>query len=137
MSTPSSDFDALYGQAVELVKVFPEYQFKTVTAMLVIIGWLVSSEAAQKFIRRHADTMLPLGVATFALLAFLKAIWILGHCRRMNALHSPLVHLAPSHNLSAESLVQFKIGKILPATYLLVNLVLCTVGAFVLWYICH
>ena len=38
MAAPSSDFDALYSQAIELFKAFPEYQFKTVTAMLVIMS---------------------------------------------------------------------------------------------------
>ena len=105
--------------------------------MLVIIGWLVSSDTAQKFIRLHADIALPLGIAAFALLAVLKTIWIYGHYQRMRSLHERLVELAPIHALSAESLAQLSIGRTLPATYLLVNVVLCTVGAVVLWLVCR
>jgi len=133
MAAPSSDFDALYGQATELAKAFPEYQFKTVTAMLVVIGWLVSSETAQKFIRDHADAALPWGTAAFLLLAILKAVWIYGHVKRLDKLHKRLLELAPAHSLSPEGLEQLNIGRVLPATYLLVNTVLCMVGAVVLW----
>ena len=137
MATPSSDFDALYGQAIELSKAFPDHQFKTVTAMLVVIGWLVSSETAQKFICRHSGTALPLGIAAFGLLVVLKAVWIHGHYHRVNELHARLVRLAPSQSLTAESVAQLKIGKVLPLTYLLVNAVLCAVGATVLWLVCR
>ena len=132
MAAPSSDFDALYGQATDLVKAFPEFQFKTVTAMLVIIGWLISSDTAQKFIKHNADFVLPWGIAAFVLLAALKGIWIHGHWKRMNALHSRLAQLAPAHSLSAEGLAQLRIGGVLPATYFLVNTVLCAVGIVVL-----
>lgn len=137
MAAPSSDFEALYNQAMELVKAFPEYQFKTVTAMLVIIGWLVSSETAQKFIRLHAETVLPWGTAAFGLLAVLKAIWIYGHSKRISALHARLLELAPVHSLSAESLTQLNVGRVLPVTYLLVNTVLCIAGSVVLWLLCN
>ena len=98
----SSDFDALYSQAIELFKAFPEFQFKTVTEMLVILGWLVSSDTAQKFIKLHSDVALPAGIAAFALLLILKSLWILGHYNRVKALHQRLVVMAPDHGLSAE-----------------------------------
>jgi hypothetical protein len=137
MAAPSTDFDVLYSQAIELFKAFPEYQFKTVTAMLVIIGWLISSETAQKFIRLHPDTALPWGIAAFSLLAVLKGVWVYGHYNRINLLHARLVQLAPSQSLSAESLAQLKIGKVLPLTYVLVNAMLCAAGSVVLWLVCH
>ena len=137
MAAPSTDFEALYDQATELLKAFPEYQFKTVTALLVIIGWLVSSDTAQHFIFIHRATTLPLGVAAFYLLAVLKAIWIYGHHRRVNDLHLRLVELAPANSMSAEAVAQLSLGWVLPLTYLLVNVMLCTTGSVVLWLVCQ
>lgn len=136
MAAPSSDFEALYGQATELAKAFPEYQFKTVTAMLVVLGWLISSDSAQLFIRQHSDYSLPLGVFAFALLAVLKTIWIYGHVRRMQSLHVRLLQLAPLHGLTPEALSQLNLGTFLPASYVVVNVVLCAAGSVVLWLVC-
>lgn len=137
MAAPSSDFEVFYGQATDLAKAFPEYQFQTVAAMLVIIGWLVSSDVAQQFIALHANTALPWGIAAFVLLAVLKGIWIYRHYARMNVLYANLVRLAPGQSLSIESLAQLNIGKMLPVTYVIVNTVLCIAGSVVLWLICH
>lgn len=136
MAAPTTDFDVLYSQAIDLAKAFPEFQFKTVTAMLVVLGWMISSETAQLFIRSHAHIALPLGTAAFALLACLKAVWISGHYKRMKAMHERLVQLAPAHALSAESLAQIGFGRVLPVTYAFVNFVLCGAGVTVLALLC-
>lgn len=132
MAAPKSDFDALYGQALELTKAFPEYQFKTVTAMLVVIGWLISSAPAQKFIETHHQIAIPWGVAAFVLLAALKGVWIFGHARRIRSIRDRLLELAPAHDLTEQSLVQFELGRILPVSYFLVNTILCIAGSVVL-----
>jgi hypothetical protein len=135
-STTKSEFDLIYSQAVELTKAFPEYQFKSVTALLIIIGWLITSQGAQSFINMHASITLPGSIVAFALLLTMKFIWILGHQRRINRMHARLVTLAPSVHLPVTSLDALRLGPILPVTYLIVNVIMSVVVVVVVWLIC-
>jgi len=139
MATNSAapEFDLLYSQATELFKAFPEFQFKTVTALLVIIGWLVTSEGAQRFISHNSVVALPATVIAFALLIAFKFLWIIGHYRRMAAMHRRLVELAPSKGLPPESVSVLRLGPVLPISYLVVNVLLCLAAVTVVWLICH
>jgi hypothetical protein len=132
-----SEFDLLYTQAIEVAKAFPEYQFKTVAAMSIIIGWLITSEGAQKFIKVHASVTLPGAMLAFGLLIGLKFIWILGHQRRMNHMYARLVKLAATEGVSPSALDFIPLGKLLPATYIIVNVVLSVVGMVIVWLICR
>ena len=132
-----SEFDLLYAQATEAAKAFPEYQFKTVAAMSVIIGWLITSDGAQKFIKLHASVTLPGAMLAFGLLIGLKVIWILGHQGRMNDMHARLAKLATTEGVSPSVLDFMRPGRLLPATYLLVNVVLSVVGMAIVWLICR
>jgi hypothetical protein len=133
---PPTEFDLVYAQAVDLFKAFPEYEFKTVAALTVIIGWLVTSDGAQAFIKTHAAVTLPGTELAFGLLIVLKSIWILGHYRRMNRMHCHLVGLAKSNELPPSAVEMLRLGPILPITYFLVNVVLSTVAIAVVWLIC-
>lgn len=133
----SKEFDLVYLQATELLKAFPDFQFKTVTALLVIIGWLVTSEGAQKFIHLNAATTLPATLATFALLVAFKFVWIIGHFRRMRELYAQLTILASEQGVSINCIAGLRLSPLLPATYLVVNILLCVAVVAVVWLICH
>lgn len=134
---PAAEFDLLYAQGSELFKAFPEYQFKTVTALLVIIGWLVTSESAQKFIAQHAGIAMPATFMACGVLVCFKFVWIGGHYARMRLLHDRLVALAPAKGLTAASVDCLRLGPMLPLTYLVVNVLLCSATMVVVWLICH
>jgi len=133
----SNDFDLVYSQATELFKAFPEFQFKTVTALLVIIGWLVTSDGAQKFINVNAVVTLPATIVAFAFLVAFKFVWIIGHYKRMRELYAQLSMLAPAQGVSVESIATLRLSPVLPATYLVVNILLCLAAVTVVWLICH
>jgi hypothetical protein len=136
-SNSSLEFDLLYSQATELFKAFPEFQFKTVTALLVIIGWLVTSGGAQTFIHDNSAVALPSSVIAFGLLIIFKFVWIIGHYRRMREMHRRLIALAPMKGVSVESVAVFDLRPVLPATYLVVNILLSSAAVTVIWLICH
>ena len=136
-SNSSLEFDLLYSQATELFKAFPEFQFKTVTALLVIIGWLVTSSGAQTFIHDNSAVALPSSIIAFSLLIIFKFVWIHGHYRRMRETHRRLVALAPLKGVSVESVAVFDLRPVLPATYLVVNVLLSLAAVTVVWLICH
>lgn len=133
----SLEFDLLYSQASELFKAFPEFQFKTVTALLVIIGWLVTSGGAQTFIHDNAAVALPSAIVAFGLLIAFKFVWVIGHYRRIRDMHGRLVALAPIKGLSVESVAVFDMRPVLPVTYLVVNVLLSSAALTVIWLICY
>ena len=78
MNSPDSSiskeqFTALYGSYARAYERFVENAYKTTTLMLVILGWLLSSDSARAFL--HLDrTILTLCVLLIALAAL--SIWI-------------------------------------------------------------
>ncbi len=134
---PKSEFDLLYAQVVELTKAFPEFQFKTVATLSVIIGWLITSEGAQAFVKTHEVVTLPGSMLAFGVLIVLKFIWIVGHKRRIDQMHARLVLLAPGAELPPTALDFLRLGPVLPATYIVVNVIMSAVGMVVVWLICR
>lgn len=139
VNTPqqSAEFSLIYEQAKECFKAFPEYQFKTVSAILIIIGWLLTATSAQIFIAQHSTVTLPATLFAFCMLMFFKFVWILGHYQQMRRLHERLVGLAKSEGFSSETVEVFKLSAVLPATYLMVNVLLCSAVIVVVWMICQ
>lgn len=131
-----AEFNLVYGQAVERAKGFPEAQFKTVAALLVIDGWLLTASTAQDFIRAHAGIVLPATVMAFALLIAFKALWISAHQRRSKDLHARLVVLATEGGLSVETVSIFDDGVLQPVSFFIVNVLACLSVIAIVWLIC-
>ena len=131
-----AEFNLVYGQADSLVKGFPEAQFKTVAALFVIIGWLLTANTAQAFIRSHASVLLPATIAAMAMLVLFKALWIYGYYRRVQVLHSRLILLGRAQGFSLETVDVFSAGPVVPVTFFLVNAVVCASIVCVVRLIC-
>ena len=132
---PDRDFNLLYGQASDLLKNLPEFQFKTIAAVVVIIGWLVTSEGARTFVRSVADIAVPANTIAFVLLFIFKVIWIVGYYRRLRSVYRRLVGLAPAVGVSQETLAVFDLSPVLPVTYVVMNGILCAAAVTVVWLI--
>jgi len=70
-------------------------------------------------------------------LIIFKFVWIIGHYRRMREMHRRLIALAPMKGVSVESVAVFDLRPVLPATYLVVNILLSSAAVTVIWLICH
>lgn len=131
-------FDLMYAQAVELGKAFPDFQFKTVTALSVFIGWMVTSDGAQNFVAKHSDVSMAGASIAFGFLILFQFIWILGHYKLSQGIFFKLVELAAENGISDSVIDVLKPRWLLVATYLVVNLLLCsaaitTVGLLTNW----
>jgi hypothetical protein len=128
------EFDIIYSQAENLLKTFPEYQFKTITAMIIVIGWLLTAETAQIFIRANADIVVPATAVTFTVLAVFKILWIKLHVGKIQLSYLRLKVLAEKLGLSDDSIDIFNIGSVITYTYFVIN-TLMSVAVFVTVYL--
>ena len=128
------EFDIIYSQAENLLKTFPEYQFKTITAMIIVIGWLLTAETAQLFIRANADVVLPATAVTFTVLAVFKVLWIKLHVGKIKLSYLRLKVLAEKLGLSNDSIDLFNLGSVITYTYFVIN-TLMSVAVFVTVYL--
>ena len=133
-SNLQQEFDIIYSQAENLLKTFPEYQFKTVTAMIIVIGWLLTAETAQLFIRANADVVLPATAVTFTVLAVFKVLWIKLHVGKIKLSYLRLKVLAEKLGLSNDSIDLFNLGSVITYTYFVIN-TLMSVAVFVTVYL--
>jgi len=131
------EFDLMYSQLYDLSKALPEFQFKTVTALLVIIGWLVTSVSAQGFIKLNSSVTLPATIFVFGLLVVFKSIWIFGHYHRIRGLHKKIENLAIETGLTVDSVSALKLSIVLPATYFVINVLLSAAVVVTVWLICN
>ena len=125
MTRESTEFDLLYAQAGEMSRSLPESQFRTIASLLVVIGWLITASTAQEFIRANAAVVVPATVLAFSLFALFKGVWIYLHVKRANLLYARLVRLAQAQGLSVDVVDSFKPHPLVPATFFVVNLVVC------------
>ena len=130
------EFNLVCGQADSLAKGFPEAQFKTVAALFVIVGWLLTASTAQTFIRSHAAILLPATVLAMAALICFKAVWIFGYYSRARKLHSRLVLLARAQGLAPEAVEALCVGPTIPLTFFMINAIVCASIVVVVWLIC-
>ena len=114
-------FTVLYGSYARAYERFVENAYKTTTIMLVVLGWLLSSDSARAFLRSD-HTVLTLCVLLIALAAL--SIWATFH---------RLAKLSAGLRVQLEQLADVEAGfydqhRIVPPMYLAVmgqNLLLC------------
>ena len=131
-----TEFNLLYAQASDLAKGFPEAQFKTIAALFVVVGWLLTASTAQAFIRSHAALLLPATVFAFSLLALFKALWIYAYCKKSEALYARLSTLARAEGLSVDTVEVFRVGRLVPLTFFAINVVVCASVIVIVWLVC-
>ena len=128
------EFDIIYSQAETLLKTFPEYQFKTVTAMIIVIGWLLTAETAQIFIHANADVVLPATAFTFTVLGVFTILWTKIHVGKIQLSYVRLKVLAEKLGVSNDRIDLFNIGSLLAYTYFVINTLMAS-GVFVTVYL--
>lgn len=128
------EFDIIYSQAETLLKTFPEYQFKTVTAMIIVIGWLLTAETAQIFIHANADVVLPATAFNFTVLGVFTILWTKIHVGKIQLSYVRLKVLAEKLGVSNDSIDLFNIGSLLAYTYFVINTLMAS-GVFVTVYL--
>jgi hypothetical protein len=130
------EFDLIYSQAEQLLKTFPEYQFKTATAMIIVIGWLLTAQTAQTFIQANANVVLPATGVTFSILAGFKILWIKIHVGKINQCYLRLKSLANQLGVSNDSIDIFNLGSLITYTYIVINTLMSAAVFVTVYLIC-
>lgn len=133
----TKEFELLYSQVNELSKALPEHQFRTATALLVIIGWIITSTGAQGFIRLNTIVVLPATLLAFGLLIAFKLYWILKHYRKSCQLQSKLEALAMEIGVSVDGVSAFRPSPVIAITYFIINVLLCLAAVITVVLICY
>ena len=120
-----TEYELLMDQAKELFKAFPELEFKTIAALTLIIGWLLTAGNAQQFILNHPlvsrwGTGLAMG--SFAVM---QCIYLWGHDRKINKIHHRLSSLTGELNYSYIVTDAYKVSGFLPVSYAFINIIFC------------
>lgn len=136
-NSKSKEFTIIYSQAEVLLKTFPEYQFKTVTAVVIVLSWLLTAETAQNFIRTHADITFPATAMAFSLLTALEYIWLKAHSNRIQQSYLKLKVLIVELEMSHDCIDLFNLDKRLYITYFMVNLLMSIAVIVTVYLICH
>ena len=117
------EFQLLSDQAKELFKAFPELEFKTLAALTIIIGWLLTSGNAQQFLSTHSflsqlGTTIAMGSFAIVQIAFLR-----GHYKKIETVLGQLEKLAVERGFSSVVVDTYRVSPILPVSYALINIV--------------
>jgi len=131
------EFEIVYSQAEILLKTFPDYQFKTVTAVVIVLGWLLTAETAQIFIRAHGDITFPATTLAFSLLTVLEFIWLRAHSNRIHNCYLKLKELIVDMGISHQCIDLFKLDKRLYLTYFAVNFLMSLAVVVTVYLICN
>lgn len=131
-----TEFKLVYDRAAELARDLPDAQFKTVASLLVIMGWLITADTAQSFIRLHRVVTLPATVLAVTLFVVFKALWIGSHYARTRTLHARLTALAKANHLSPETVDAFRPNLVIAATLFFINVLVCGAVAVCVALIC-
>ncbi len=134
-SIPAKDrFQFLFTQSAELAKALPTYQFQFSAALVIVLGWLLTSEDATKFVRVNAVPARIGSVVLVTCLVLFHSLWLLRHVRRANRLHRELTRFAKLTFPDSEALVDsVSIDRFLPWSYVIVNLLICGAILTVCW----
>ena len=131
-----TEFKLVYERASKLAEDLPDAQFKTVASLLVILGWLITAETAQLFIRAHRAVTLPATVLAVTLFIVFKAVWIGSHYARTRTLYARLTVLAKANDLSPGTVEAFRPNLATAATLFVVNVIVCCAIAVCVALIC-
>jgi len=114
-------FTVLYGSYARAYERFVENAYKTTTIMLIVLGWLLSSESARTLLRSD-HTVLTMCVLLIALAAL--SIWVTFHrlAKSSAGLRGQLEHLA---YIEARFYDQHRIVPLMYLAVLGQNLLLC------------
>ena len=127
-------FQFLFAQASDLSKALPTYQFQFSAALVIVLGWLLTSSGAAGFIQRNrVFSRAGATVLVICLISF-HGLWVARHVRRANRLHQALAILAKASYPGSESLIEsVSIDPFLPWSYIIVNALICGAILFVCW----
>lgn len=108
-----------------------DFMFKQAAVLTLFIGWIISSDDAQRFISGEPDLRIP-SVFAIALYAFLFIYWILTYRKRSIAAHDRLVEL---RFMPAEFYFPLLISTRLSVSLVCAQILLCSVLAILLFYV--
>ncbi|OED41909.1 hypothetical protein AB833_08730 [Chromatiales bacterium (ex Bugula neritina AB1)] len=120
-----NDFEILENQARDLFKSLPELEFKTIAVFTLIIGWLLTAEQAQNFIRDNSGISISGTVLMLALLAIFQSLFLKAHYKRLTAVRIALEELAEANGRSVEIARTYELNCFLPIAYACINVLFC------------
>jgi hypothetical protein len=134
-TVPAKDrFQITFNQASELAKALPGYQFQFSAALVIVLGWLLTSQRAAEFLSAHPGLAKVGSAILVTCLIVFHAAWLLRHVRRAQALHRELRSLAQDVFVGSDALVEsVRIDPFLPWSYMAVNGLICSAILIVCW----
>lgn len=132
---PAKDrFQFLFGQASELAKALPTYQFQFSAALVIVLGWLLTSEGASKFIQHNPSVSRAGSIVLVVCLVCFHSLWVSKHVQRANRVHEALATCARTSFPDSEALIDsVRIDPFLPWSYVIVNALMCGAILLVCW----
>jgi hypothetical protein len=124
-ATVQEKFEMLYGMLKETQQWLFDFEFKQATFLFIVLGWIVSSDAAQAFFAAHPSmkvgmVMLLAGVTSF------HAWWVYLHYLRSTWVHRRLLdlHYVPTDYYEPQ-LIQRSLALSFGLSHLLISLIIC------------
>jgi hypothetical protein len=124
-SSVQEKFDMLYGMLKETQQWLFDFEFKQATFLFIMLGWLVSSDAARAFFAAHAFMKLGMVLLLAGVTAF-HAWWVYMHYLRSTWVHRRLLELryVPAEYYVPQ-LIQRSLALSFGLSHLLISLVIC------------
>lgn len=121
-------FDRLHSVSWELVKLFPEYQFRFSAALGIVLGWILTSADTQAFIAANRLLSRSGALTISVMLVIFHSVWVWNHARQLATLREALEKIRRRLKSAPEALMAGPrlVDGFLPVSYLLVNVALCT-----------
>lgn len=113
-------FELLYSITKQWYDSLIAFQFRFTGFILLVLGWLITTENTKNFIRSHKQIS---NVSIPILLIFtvaLHAIWVYRHYQKNNSTYRRLREFCRQSNyINEENFKTLKIDRILPISYIL------------------
>jgi hypothetical protein len=128
-ASPQERFEVLYDTLQQFHAGLIEFEFKHGAFLFLILGWLLTAEKAQLFLKDHPSVRCLLILSIIGLTTF-HSIWVYRHYRSSTTLHRLLSSLryVPDEYLEARTIAPF-----LVVTFCISHLLLSLVICFVAW----
>jgi len=132
---PAKDrFQFLFAQTADLAKALPSYQFQFSAALTFVLGWLMTSENAGKFLRANPLLSRTGVVLLVSSLIVCHTFWVFRHVARAKRLHAELSRFAAKSFPDAKALIDsVSIDAFLPWSYIVINVLMCGAILVVCW----
>jgi hypothetical protein len=129
-ATAQEKFAMLYGMLKETQEWLFDFEFKQATFLFIVLGWIVSSDAAQAFFGAHPFLKLGMILLLAGVTSF-HAWWVYMHHRRSRWVHQRLLALG---YVPADYYEPQQLQRSLVLSFGLSHLLITLITALAVWF---